>query len=84
MNKEKYPKNFIEETIKLWQPFSNIHLTSQDAIEITDNMVSLLNFLITIDRKNNQENPDENMLSSKNRKEAKCQKGNIKEKKFTG
>ena len=84
MNKEKYPKNFIEETIKLWQPFSNIPLTSQDAIEITSNMTALFNFLISKEKESKNTNFDKNSPWLKNRKEAKCQKENTKEKKFTG
>lgn len=51
---EKYSKNFIKETIEVWQPYSNIALSPTDAIEITENMISLFNFLITVDIKNNQ------------------------------
>ena len=55
---EKYSKNFIKETIEVWQPYSNITLSPTDAIEITENMISLFNFLITIDIKNNQKEGD--------------------------
>lgn len=55
---EKYSKNFIKETIEVWQPYSNITLSPTDAIEITENMISLFNFLITVDIKNNQKEGD--------------------------
>jgi len=47
---EKYSKNFIKETIEVWQPFSDILLSSNDAIEITENMTALFNFLVTHDK----------------------------------
>ena len=51
---ENYSKYFIEETIRVWQPYSKKTLSSTDAIEITENMISLFNFLIAGDVKNNQ------------------------------
>lgn len=47
---EKYSKKFIKETIEVWQPFSDILLSSNDAIEITENMTALFNFLVTHDK----------------------------------
>jgi len=58
---EKYSKNFIKETIEIWQPYSDISLSPKDAIEITENMISLFNFLITTDKKNNKENLNKNI-----------------------
>jgi len=55
---EKYSKEFINKTIQIWQPYSDIPLLSNDAIEITENMIGLFNFLITVDLKNNQKEGD--------------------------
>ena len=54
----KYSKEFINKTIKIWQAYSDVPLSSNDAIEITENMISLFNFLITVDIKNNQKEGD--------------------------
>jgi hypothetical protein len=43
----KYSKEFLNETIKVWQPFSPTLLSLNDAREITENMTSLFNFLLT-------------------------------------
>ena len=42
----KYSKEFLNKTIKTWQPYSDVPLTSKDALEITENMTALFNFLI--------------------------------------
>jgi len=54
----KYSKEFLNKTIKVWQPYSPTPLSSDDAREITENMISLFNFLITVDIKNNQKEGD--------------------------
>ena len=47
----KYSKEFLEKTIKVWQPYSPTPLSLNDAREITENMTSLFNFLIDNDEK---------------------------------
>ena len=43
----KYSKEFLNNTIEIWQTYSSKALTMTNAIEITDNMTALLNFLIS-------------------------------------
>ena len=43
----KYSKEFLNKTIQVWQPYSGIPLSSKDAVEITDNITTLFNFLFT-------------------------------------
>jgi len=57
---KKYSIEFLRETIKVWQPYSNTPLSLNDAREITDNMTSLFNLLISIDRKNNNSTINKN------------------------
>lgn len=52
---EKYSKNFIKETIEVWQPFSDVPLSPNDAREISENMINLFNFLIKVDNKYDKE-----------------------------
>ncbi len=47
---KKFSKEFLEETIKVWQPFSSIPLSMDDAEEIAENMVALVTFLIQIEQ----------------------------------
>ena len=47
----KYSKEFLDKTIKTWQPYSPTPLSLNDAREITENMTALFNFLIKHDRK---------------------------------
>jgi len=47
----KYSKDFLDRTIKIWQPYFPDPLTMCDAREITENMTALFNFLIKHDRK---------------------------------
>ncbi len=44
---EKYSKDFLSKTIKIWQPYSSTPLSLNDAREITENMTALFNFLLT-------------------------------------
>jgi len=44
---EKYSKEFLNKTIKVWQPYSPTPLSLNDAREITGNMTALFNFLLT-------------------------------------
>jgi len=48
---ETYTKDFINKTIQIWQPYSDVPLSSNDAIEITGNITALFNFLITEEKK---------------------------------
>ena len=44
-------KEFLEETIKVWQPYSKKPLSLADAEEMTRNMIQFIELLIEIDRK---------------------------------
>jgi len=54
----KYPTDFLQKTIKVWQPYCPTPLSLNDAREITENMTALFDFLITVDIKNNQKEGD--------------------------
>lgn len=58
---EKFSKEFLNKTIKTWQPYSDIPLTSKDALEITKNMVALFNFLITSDNQSHVQSINRNI-----------------------
>ena len=45
----KYSKEFLDKTIKVWQPYSTTPLSLNDAREITENMTALFDFLINND-----------------------------------
>jgi len=47
----KYSKEFLDKTIKVWQPYYPTPLSLNDAREITENMTALFNFLINNDEK---------------------------------
>jgi len=47
----KYSTDFLNKTIKVWQPYSPTPLSLNDAREISENMTALFNFLINNDRK---------------------------------
>ncbi len=47
----KYSKEFLDKTLKVWQPRSKEPLTYQDAVEITDNMVGFIKLLHEWDEK---------------------------------
>lgn len=64
---EKYSKNFIKETIEVWQPFSDVPLSPNDAIEITENLTALFNILITEDKKRNNKSIIKNNTYTKNK-----------------
>ena len=49
----KSSKDFLDRTIKIWQPYFPDPLTMRDAREITENMTALFNFLIKHDKKSN-------------------------------
>ena len=50
----KYSKEFLEKTIKVWQPYSPTPLSLNDAREITENMTALFSFLIDNDEKSKE------------------------------
>ncbi|MBA7580074.1 hypothetical protein ES708_21960 [subsurface metagenome] len=47
----KYPTDFLQKTINVWQPYSPTPLSLNDAREITENMTALFDFLINNDGK---------------------------------
>jgi len=47
----KYSNEFLNETIKVWQPHNPTPLSLNDAREITENMTALFSFLINNDKK---------------------------------
>jgi len=47
----KYSTDFLNKTIKTWQPYSPTPLSLNDAREITENMTALFDFLINNDGK---------------------------------
>jgi len=57
----KYSKEFLNKTIKTWQHYSNVPLSSKDALEITENMTALFNFLIASEKKSNDKNINKNI-----------------------
>ena len=57
----KYSKGFLNKTIQIWQPFSDIPLSSREAIEIIENMTALFNFLIASEKKSNDKNINKNI-----------------------
>lgn len=50
----KYSKEFLEKTIKVWQPYSPTPLSLNDAREITENMTALFSFLIAHEDKSEE------------------------------
>ena len=54
----KYPTDFLQKTINVWQPYCPTPLSLNDAREITENMTALFDFIITVDIKNNQKEGD--------------------------
>ena len=57
---DKYSKEFLNKTIEIWQPYSPAPLSLNDAIEITDNMTALFNFLISKEKKSKNTNINKN------------------------
>ena len=47
----KYSKEFLDKTIKVWQPYSPTPLSLNDVRKITENMTALFDFLINNDGK---------------------------------
>ena len=50
----KYSKEFLDKTIKVWQPYSPTPLSLNDAREITENMTALFSFLIAHEDKSEE------------------------------
>ena len=46
-----YSKEFLEKTIRVWQPHSKETLTLQDAREIAENASAMIKLLIELDKK---------------------------------
>ncbi|MBF0571840.1 MAG: hypothetical protein HQL12_08230 [Candidatus Omnitrophica bacterium] len=51
----KYPKEYLEKTIKLWQPYSPEPLTLADAQEIADNVIGLYSYLLELKKSNQKD-----------------------------
>lgn len=58
----KFSLKFLQKTIQIWQPYSDVPLSSKDAIEITENITALFNFLISKEKES--KNTDINKNSS--------------------
>ena len=56
----KYSKEFLNKTIKVWQPYSPTLLSLNDAREITDNVTALFNFLISKEKQSKNTNINKN------------------------
>jgi len=63
----KYSKEFLNKTIQIWQPYSPIPLSLNDAREITGNITALFNFLITEEKKSQDKSVIHNNNCSKNK-----------------
>ena len=48
------PEEFLNKTIKLWQPYSKEPLTREDAREIVQNFVGFFEVLMEWDKKNQE------------------------------
>lgn len=47
----EFSKEFLEETIKVWQPYSPAPLSLEDAREIAENMTGLYLLLLELEQK---------------------------------
>ena len=56
----KFSLKFLQKTIQIWQPYSDVPLSSKDAIEIIENITTLFNFLITEENKDNGKSINKN------------------------
>ena len=61
----KYSKEFLNKTIEVWQSYSPIPLSLNDAIEITSNMTALFNFLISNEKESKNTNINKNSFLEK-------------------
>jgi len=46
-----YSQELLDKTIMVWQPHSNLELSTQDAIEIIDNTIALFELLEELEEK---------------------------------
>ncbi len=53
---DNYSKEFLEKTIKVWQPYSPFPLTLEDAREIANSMIRLFSFVFELEQKNGELN----------------------------
>lgn len=58
MNPKNFSKQFMEQTIKIWRPYSSTPLTEEDTREIAENMTKLFSLLNELDRKYGKEEKD--------------------------
>lgn len=58
---ETFSTEFLNETIKTWQPYSDVPLSPKDALEITENMTALFNFLIVSENQSNDKSMNKNI-----------------------
>ena len=58
---ERFSTEYLNKTIEVWQPFSDVPLSPKDALEITDNMTALFNFLIVSENKSNEKSINKNI-----------------------
>jgi hypothetical protein len=61
MANNQFPTEFLKKTIKTWQPYSDVPLSPKDALEITENMTALFNFLIVSENKSNEKSINKNI-----------------------
>ena len=50
-----FSNKYLEQTIKVWQPYSEAPLSLEDARKIADNMTGLFSYLIELERKYGKE-----------------------------
>ena len=50
-----YSKEFLQETIKVWQPYSAEKLTEENAKEIAENFFNFITLLMELDKKYGKE-----------------------------
>jgi len=51
----EFSKEFLEETIKVWQPYSSASLTLEDAREIAETMTGLYSLILELEQKYGEE-----------------------------
>jgi hypothetical protein len=51
----RYSKEFLEETIQVWQPLSEEKLTEEDAREIVENLTGFFSLLRQWEQKNGED-----------------------------
>jgi hypothetical protein len=63
----KYSKEFLNKTIEVWQPYASTPLSLDDAREISQNMISLFDFLIAEEKKSQDKSVIHNNNCFKNK-----------------